>query len=87
MDNLNTLKLKLEGMITNAADLDELERVRISSLGKKGEITLLMKDLSNLDPENRKAAGRELNILKQAITNSINIRKGNLENIELESPG
>jgi len=85
MDNLNTLKLKLEGMITNAANLDDLERIRISALGKKGQITTLMKDLSNLDPENRKTAGKELNALKQAITIAIDIQKTDLENIGIES--
>ena len=85
MDNLDALKIKLEGVISNAADLGELEQVRISSLGKKGQITALMKNLNNLDPENRKAAGKELNILKQAITKAIENRKTDLENIGLES--
>ena len=48
MDNLDALKIKLEGVISNAADLSELEQVRISSLGKKGQITALMKNLNNL---------------------------------------
>ena len=85
MDNLDALKIKLEGVISNAADLSELEQVRISSLGKKGQITALMKNLNNLEPENRKAAGKELNILKQAITKAIENRKTDLENIGLES--
>ena len=85
MDNLDALKIKLEGVISNAADLNELEQVRISSLGKKGQITALMKNLNNLDPEKRKAAGKELNILKQAITKAIENRKTDLENIGLES--
>tara|TARA_B100001559_G_scaffold179548_1_gene150296 strand:- start:383 stop:1459 length:1077 start_codon:yes stop_codon:yes gene_type:complete len=85
MDNLDALKIKLEGVISNAADLSELEQARISSLGKKGQITALMKNLNNLDPENRKAAGKELNILKQAITKAIENRKTDLENIGLES--
>ena len=85
MDNLDALKIKLEGVVSNAADLGELEQVRISSLGKKGQITALMKNLNNLDPEKRKAAGKELNILKQAITKAIENRKTDLENIGLES--
>ena len=85
MDNLDALKIKLEGVVSNAADLGELEQVRISSLGKKGQITALMKNLNNLDPEKRKAAGKELNILKQAITKAIENRKTVLENIGLES--
>jgi len=72
-------------MIANAEDMDALEQIRISALGKKGQITTLMKDLGKLDPEKRKAAGKELNILKQIVSNLLDVRKNDLENIDLES--
>ena len=85
MDNINTLQSELESMIANAEDLDALEQLQISALGKKGQITALMKDLGKLDPEKRKAAGKELNILKQIVSNLLDVRKNDLENIDLES--
>ena len=85
MDNINTLQSELESMIANAEDIDALEQIRISALGKKGQITALMKDLGKLDPEKRKAAGKELNILKQIVSNLLDVRKNDLENIDLES--
>ena len=85
MDNINTLQSELENMIANAEDMDALEQIRISALGKKGQITALMKDLGKLDPENRKAAGKELNTLKQIVSNLLDVRKNDLENIDLES--
>jgi phenylalanyl-tRNA synthetase alpha chain len=85
MDNINTLQSELESMIANAEDLDALEQIRISALGKKGQITALMKDLGKLDPEKRKVAGKELNILKQIVSNLLDVRKNDLENIDLES--
>ncbi len=85
MDNINTLQSELENMIANAEDMDALEQIRISALGKKGQITALMKDLGKLDPEKRKAAGKELNILKQIVSNLLDVRKNDLENIDLES--
>ncbi len=85
MDNINTLQSELENMIANAEDMDALEQIRISALGKKGQITALMKDLGKLDPEKRKAAGKELNILKQIVSNLLDVRKNDLENIGLES--
>jgi phenylalanyl-tRNA synthetase alpha chain len=85
MDNINTLQSELESMIANAEDMDALEQIRISALGKKGQITALMKDLGKLDPEKRKAAGKELNILKQIVSNLLDVRKNDLENIDLES--
>ena len=85
MDNINTLQSELESVIANAEDMDTLEQIRISALGKKGQITALMKDLGKLDPEKRKAAGKELNILKQIVSNLLDVRKNDLENIDLES--
>ena len=85
MDNTNTLKAELEDLIENTNSMEDLERIRISSLGKKGKITALMKDLSALEPEKRKVAGKELNVLKQIVSGLINDRKKNLENVSLES--
>ena len=85
MDNTNTLKAELEDLIENTNSMEDLERIRISALGKKGKITALMKDLSALEPEKRKVAGKELNLQKQIVSRLINDRKKNLENISLES--
>ena len=85
MDNTNTLKAELEDLIENTNSMEDLERIRISALGKKGKITALMKDLSALEPEKRKVAGKELNLLKQIVSRLINDRKNYLENISLES--
>ena len=85
MDTINNLKSELGGKIANADSMDDLEQIRISALGKKGQITALMKDLSTLDPEKRKAAGKELNILKQIISSLLDSKKNDLENISLEA--
>ena len=85
MDNTNTLKTELENLIANTSNMEDLEQIRISALGKKGKITALMKDLSALEPEKRKVAGKELNLLKQIVSRLINDRKNNLENTSLES--
>ena len=37
MDNLDDLKSELAGMINSAADVQALEQVRVSALGKKGQ--------------------------------------------------
>ena len=70
--------------ISLAENQDALEEIRIAELGKKGKISLLMKDLSKLSPEDRKEQGSKLNILKKKISNSISSKKNELANIELE---
>ena len=70
--------------ISLAENQDALEEIRIAELGKKGKISLLMKDLSKLSPEDRKEQGSKLNILKKNISNAISSKKNELSNFELE---
>ena len=85
MDNLDALKLELAGMVETATDVQVLEQVRVSALGKKGQITALMKDLGQMEPDERKAAGQQLNVLKQEIADLIDARKFELENTGLDA--
>ena len=85
MENLDALKSELSGMIKSAADGDALEQIRVSALGKKGQITALMKGLGQMDPKERKAAGQQLNVLKQEIADQIDARKDELENAGLDT--
>lgn len=52
------------------SDID-LENLRIKYLGKQGKITIYLKQLKNLEPEDRKALGRLLNEVKSATENAI----------------
>jgi phenylalanyl-tRNA synthetase alpha chain len=79
-----TLEEEILKKISLAEDQDSLEEIRIAELGKKGKISLLMKDLSKLSPEDRKEQGSKLNILKKNISNAISSKKNELTNIELE---
>ena len=84
MNNLDALKSELASMVAAAADVQALEQVRVSALGKKGHITVLMKDLGQMEPNERKAAGQQLNVLKQEIADLIDARKFELENAGLD---
>ena len=84
MNNLDALKSELASMVEAAADVQALEQVRVSALGKKGHITVLMKDLGQMEPNERKAAGQQLNVLKQEIADLIDARKFELENAGLD---
>ncbi len=67
---------------TSVADVEEL---RVSLLGKKGQLTLAMKELSGLDPEARKEAGKQLNEQKQEVAVAIDSKKAELELIEMNA--
>ena len=50
--------------INRASSIDDIEKIRIQYLGKKGLISIEMKSLSSLSIEEKKIKGQELNIFK-----------------------
>ena len=83
MDVENTLDRALSE-ISNSNDLRSLDEVRVSFLGKKGELTTLLKSLGQMDPTERPKAGEAINQAKSAIQDAIEHRKASLENSQLE---
>jgi phenylalanyl-tRNA synthetase alpha chain len=69
--------------IAAAADLASLDQVRVRYLGKSGELTALLKQLGTLPPEERPAAGQEINQAKVAVQVAIDQRKVVLEEASL----
>ena len=79
MDKLEELGQRAREAIEAATALADLDSVRVDYLGKKGELTALLKGLSSLTPEERPAAGARINEVKQALQARINERKAALE--------
>jgi phenylalanyl-tRNA synthetase alpha chain len=65
--------------INEASSLDDLEKLRIHYLGKKGLISLAMKSLSSLSFEEKKIKGQELNTFKSLFERQLQIKKNDLE--------
>jgi phenylalanyl-tRNA synthetase alpha chain len=72
------LEKSLLAEIDGAADLDTIERLRISTLGKKGRVSELMVRLVTLPAEQRKAFGQSVNQLKVTVTDALEARKSRL---------
>ena len=83
MDVENTLDRALSE-ISKSIDLRSLDEVRVSFLGKKGELTTLLKSLGQMDPSERPKAGESINQAKTAIQDAIELRKKSLANSQLE---
>jgi phenylalanyl-tRNA synthetase alpha chain len=75
MSKLDTLRSELMASLEAAVSLDDLEKIRVFALGKKGKITGLMKDLGGLDTDTRKTVGQALNTLKGDIAKTIEAKK------------
>jgi phenylalanyl-tRNA synthetase alpha chain len=78
MQGLDTLKAKYLSAIAGAADEAALEEVRVTALGKKGEISLKMRDLGQMEASQRQAAGGLLNALKDEVDAALRARKAAL---------
>ncbi len=71
------LKQALE-LVADAADPRTLDDVRVRFLGKKGELTGLLKQLGQLPPEQRREAGQAVNRSKQALESALAERRDSL---------
>jgi len=83
MEDLKKLEANVLQSVNNAADLRALDEVRVSVLGKKGSLTEKMKSLGALPLEEKIAAGKALNVLKNTIETAIDNKKQELETLEL----
>ncbi len=76
---INDLIQTAESEIDSADDLSVLDTVRVSYLGKKGALTVRLKELSQLPADERPVAGQEINRAKQEIQQRISARRDTLE--------
>lgn len=79
MSDMETLQADLLAQVESAADLAQLDAVRVAVLGKKGLITEKMKTLGAMSSDERKAAGQQFNTLKTAVADAIEAKKAKLE--------
>jgi len=70
--------------IRAAPDLGELDRLRVSVLGKSGTITARLKSLGSMDPETRAAEAPKIHARREEITAAIAERRRALESAELD---
>jgi phenylalanyl-tRNA synthetase alpha chain len=57
--------------IRDAAAPEELERLRVQYLGRKGELTNILRGLGKLDPEVRRSVGKEANRAKEELEGAL----------------
>lgn len=70
--------------IAKTRTLPDLDGLRVAYLGKKGNITELLKELGTLPDVDRKAAGQIVNQAKQQVTDAISKRKAYLADLLVE---
>ena len=76
---LEAIRKMAEEAIQNAKDQTEIEALRVKYLGKKGELTAILKQMGSLSPEERPAMGQLVNLAKQAVENLIAEKQAKLK--------
>ncbi len=80
---LQTILLKAQQAVETVTDLAKLDELRVQFLGKKGELTDMMKMLGKLSNEERPKAGQIINEAKQAVQGILNAKKRELDDAKL----
>ncbi len=83
-DEPQALEQEALAAIEQAADERALDEVRVRYLGKRGALSVQMKGLGKLPPEERKARGQVLNALRQKLEQAIAERRATLAAEALE---
>lgn len=84
-EKLQSIRALAEQAMAACKDARELDAIRVKYLGKKGEVTALMKNMRNLTPEERPAFGQLVNDLRASIEAGLAENKARLEAIALEA--
>ena len=84
-NDLDTLKHATLAALAEAADLRAWDAIRVGVLGKSGSLTNLLKELGKTAPEERKARGAALNVLKGELQAAIDAREVELKEAALEA--
>lgn len=66
-NELNALLQEATTAITQAEDIRALEQIRVHYLGKKGQLTEILKNVGSLPAEQRPEAGKTVNLIKDQI--------------------
>lgn len=84
IDTLLQLREQVEKELENLHGTDGLEALRVKVLGKRGELTALLKGMGQLSPEERPQVGAQINEVRQWLTDRMNERLAALQAVERE---
>lgn len=93
MSNMNEELRKLADdfhqQIENAADLTELDALRVKYMGKKGPLTAVLRSMGSLSPEERPLMGQLVNQVREEMETTLDNKKSSLriaeKNLKLAS--
>ena len=83
-EKLKNLKKLAEEQIKSAGNLEEVEKLRVDLLGKKGELTKILKEMGKLSADEKPIIGKLGNEIREMITEGIAEKKESIKSAMLE---
>jgi phenylalanyl-tRNA synthetase alpha chain len=81
-ERLNSIKLQAEKDLSQVQSIQELENIKVKYLGKKGELTLVLRGMGALPAEERPVVGQLVNEVRAALEEKLEQTKKELSNKE-----
>jgi phenylalanyl-tRNA synthetase alpha chain len=85
LEKIEKLRNEASAAIAEAADVAALEQLRVRFLGRKSELTRILRGIADLEPSERGAVGAGANAAREALEGELEARRDELEAAEIES--
>ncbi|NCR46431.1 MAG: phenylalanine--tRNA ligase subunit alpha [Microcystis aeruginosa Ma_QC_Ca_00000000_S207] len=82
---LKTLAAKAENSIAQTTNLEDLEQLRVNYLGKKGELSQILREMGKLTPEERPRLGAIANQVKELVQSLLESQRESLNNAQIQA--
>ncbi|AMA08295.1 phenylalanine--tRNA ligase subunit alpha [Picosynechococcus sp. PCC 73109] len=83
--DLQTLQQEATDAIATATDLDTLEKLRVNYLGKKGQLSQILRGMGKLSAEERPKIGAIANQVKEALQGALDTKLETLQKAKIEA--
>ena len=84
-EKIDAIRAAAKAAIEKTASENEIEELRVKYLGKKGELTAMLKQMGSLSPEERPAMGQLVNEAKQKLETLIAEKKAEMKQKAIEA--
>jgi phenylalanyl-tRNA synthetase alpha chain len=84
IDRIEEIRREAEEAIGDASSTERLEELRVRLLGRKSELTTILRGIAELDASERGPVGKAGNLARSAMESALEARRGQLEGSELE---
>ncbi len=83
--NYNLDALDIGQLIEQTTTLEDLEQLRVNYLGKKGELSQILREMGKLTPEERPRLGAIANEVKELVQSLLEYRRESLNNAQIKA--